>query len=476
MQTALQRLLLMQVDSKLLILGSALIFSAIGLLSMWLEFSLLPLLFIFLPILVYIGLKSLQLPFIVLCVICVGSYLGNLVHLVEDGLIPLSLFQVFYLSGIAIFIISRFLSANFKIYVTGIELEILLFYTVVFFHTVYSPDPAFGMFYAARMLVVSLFVYLIINSIQSFRQFNILMIVIIGAATIMGVISIRDVLINPEVAAIRVLVGFNTDRLVARGSLGQVDPNVFATFFFLPITYVISLIVSDVSKSVKTMALAALPLLLLGIISTFSRSAWVALLLIIVLVGVIYRKYRIFGYAFLFLVVAFTLVPALRESLFEVVNRFAGLFSGRVDDSNRIRILLLAWSLRTFFENYMLGIGFGGFNEAFGREHNRFETFNVVESHNEPTLIAVEMGLIGLFFYSMLVFRVLQTGWKNIKNSTDGFQKALSVSVFASLIGFAIFFQFLGETLADNNIWMLTGFTFAIYILQKKQVKPLNTG
>lgn len=476
MQAAFQRLLLMQVDNRGLLLGCALIFSVVGLLSLWLELWIIPLLFVVLPLLVFVGLKSLQLPFIVLCVIVVGSYLGNLVHLIEDGLIPLSLFQIFYLLGIAIFIISRFLSANFKLYVTGIELEILLFYTVIFFHTVYSPDPAFGMFYAARMLVVSLFVYLIINSIQTFRQFNILMVVIIAAATVMGIISMRDVLINPEVAAIRLLVGFNTDRLVARGSLGQVDPNIFATFFFLPIAYVISLIVSEVSKGIKTMAFLALPILLLGIISTFSRSAWVSLLLMIVLIGVIYRKYRIFGYAFIVLVLAFTLVPPLRETLFDVINRFAGLLTGGVDDSNRIRILLLAWSIRTFFQNYMLGIGFGGFNEAFGREHNRFETFNVVESHNEPTLIAVEMGLIGLFVYTMLVFRVLQTGWKNIKNSTDDYQKAISVSVFASLIGFAIFFQFLGETLADNNIWMLTGFTFAIYILQKKYNRTSDPG
>ena len=467
MQTSQHNLLLMDLTDRGLTIGLVVLFSVGISIAFLLKIPFLPLLLISIPVLIYICLKSVQLPFIMICAICAGSYLGNVVHIIEEGAIPFSPFQIFYLLGLVFFITGRFISANFRILVTRMELELLLLYSVVFFHCAYSPNPEFGFFFAGRMVFLSMIVYLIINSITTYKQLNIIMWIIIGVAFFMAIVAILDLIVNPEVAVRRALLG-ESGRLAGRARIGQKDPNIFATFFFFPIAFLVSIIVAKTKKHLKVVALIVLPVFIISLLTTFSRSAWVSTVVMLVVVALIYRQYKFFGYAALIIAIIFLSVPALREILFDVVSRLSSLFSGSVDDSNRMRLLLVSWSLNTFFDNYMLGIGFGGYGTAFNKSFDRFETLGVTEAHNEILLIIVEMGIIGLIVYSMLVFRVLQTAYYNIKNSSTEIEKAISVSLFSALVAFAIFYQFIAETLTDNNIWILTGFVFTVHLLQKK--------
>lgn len=468
MSAYLQRIITLDLPERHILLGATVIYAGLALLSMALNLFWLPLVFLVLPVLAYGALKSLQLPFLVLVFIIAGAYLGNMVHVLEGGAIPFTLFQVFYLLGLVLFLVSRFISANFRIFVTGIEKELLLFFTVVFFHTIYTPAPEEGLFLAARIFVLSFFVYLILNSISSFKQLTILVSVIVLVSMLLAILSVRDGLLNPEATAFRLVVG-QVDQLTARGRVAHTDPNVFASFFFLPIAFMISLVISQAKLWIKAIAAIALPILLLGIISTFSRSAWISMFLMVVLIAVIYKQYKFFGYGIVGLLVAIIIVPGLADAFVDVINRVVNLFSGGVDDSNRLRLIVAFWAVRAFFANYMIGAGFGSFRHGFTREYDTFETLGVTDSHNEITTIIVEMGIIGLFVFAVLVFRVMQTGWFNIKNSRNPIQRALSTSVFASLAAFVLFYQFIGGAMLDTNIWMLVGFVFAIQMLLRRE-------
>ena len=468
MSAYLQKIIVLDLPQRTLLAGGAFIYAVLALLSMYLEMWWLPLAAVVFPALIYAGLRSLQAPFVVLVAIVAGAYLGNMVHLLEGGAIPFTLFQVFYLLGLVLFVIGRFISANFRLYVTGIEKELLLFFTVVFFHTIYTPVPETGLFLAARIFVLSFFVYLIINSIENFRQLAILFLVIIAISMLLAVLSVRDGLLNPEATALRLVVA-RVDQLASRGRVAHTDPNVFATFFFLPIAFVTCIIISKAKFWIKGLAAISLPILLLGIISTFSRSAWVSMFAMVFLIAIIYKQYKFFAYGFLGILLAVLIIPGLADAFVDVINRFVNLFSGGVDDSNRIRIILLSWAAKTFLGNYFMGAGFGAFPHEFSREYDSFQTIGVTDSHNEITSIIVEMGLIGLLVFAVLVFRILHVAWQNIGSSQNPLQKALATSVFTSMAAFTLFYQFIGGAMLDTNIWMLTGFVFAIQILLKKE-------
>jgi len=457
----------MELTDRGLTIGIVVLSSIVISIAYLLKVPFIPLLLISIPVLIYISLKCIQLPFIMICAICAGSYLGNIVHIFEEGAIPFSPFQVFYLLGLLLFIAGRFISADFRILVTRMELELLLLYSVVFFHCAYSPNPEAGFLFAGRMVFLSLIVYLMINSIKTFKQLNIVLWVIVGVAFFMAIVAIHELLVNPEVAVRRTLLG-ESGRLAGRAKIGQKDPNIFATFFFFPIAFMVSIIVAKSKKHLKVVALILLPVFIISLLTTFSRSSWVSAFVMLVVIALIYRQYKVFGYAAVLLVVVFLSVPALREILFDVVSRFYSLLSGVADDSNRMRVLLVTWSMSTFFENYLFGVGFGGYGTAFNKSFDRFETIGVTEAHNEILLMIVEMGIVGLFVYLMLVFRVMQTAYYNIKNSTSEIEKAISISLFSALVAFAVFYQFIAETLTDNNIWILTGFVFTVHLLQKK--------
>lgn len=473
MSALYRRLVTLDFGPHTLVLTGLALYLGVALLSLKFTIFWLPLAAIALPGLIYLGLKSFQAPFLMLLAVVVGSYMGNMLQMVAGENIPFSLFQFFYILALGVFLLGRTASANFRLYVTGIELEILLFFTIVFLHATYTPDPEFALLFAGRMVFLSLLVYLILNSIQSFRQVAILFIAMIAVAVLLAILSVRDGLLNPEAAAFRFVMG-HADRIITRGRVAHNDPNVFATFFFLPISFLACLLVSDISKKLKLASAVVLLIMMLGLLSTFSRSALVSVVGMLVLIGLIYRQYKLFALFFVLFIGAIIVVPALREIFADVFMRVLSLITGDVDDSNRIRLILLSWSFRSFFENYMIGQGFGSFRHEFSSDYDRFETIGVTDSHNEIGTILVEMGLIGLFFFSVLVFRILYNAWQNIGRSRTPLQKALSVSVFSTLVGFVAFYQFIGGALVDNNLWMLVGFTFILQILFQKQEEASN--
>ncbi len=446
---------------RTMVLFGLLIYTACAGLSYLTGITILPLVLIALPALLYFGFKAVQVPFLMLILISVASYLGNMANVIEDGLIPISLFQIAYVAGLGVFMMNRLITGNPRIKISGIELELLLLMAFVFFTTIYTGNQADGLFYATRFLVLSLFLYLILNTIESSKQMLMLFGILVGVSLVLAVLSIRQGLMNPEAAALSILMD-GLGPIGARGRVSHSDPNIFATHFFIPIAFIVCLVISQIKFVYKAGIAVLLPILLLGLMATYSRSAWVSAIVIVVIIAVVYRQYKFFVIGALGIFVALLVLPGIRESLVNVVMRFFEIFAGAADDSSRMRIVLMYFAIRRFLESYLLGVGFRGFSHEFLKEHSTFETFGVYEPHNVTYTVLVEMGIIGFLIFSFFLFRIYKAAWENIKNSKNEIHKAFSVSVFACLVGFAVFYQFLGGGFTDNNIWLLVGLTFVL--------------
>ncbi len=408
----------------------------------------------------YFATKFFTKPQVLLILIVTGSLLGNLILVFEEGLVPFSLFQIFYILAIGLFFVRWFYLGFVPIRKTGFEMELALFFSLVFLSILWTPDAERAFIHAIRVLVLSGLLFLFVNWIDKPRHITWLLVAMVAAGSLLGLIALYDTLNNP----MAILQDFLTDghRLASRARIGQEDPNFFASLFFLPLAFAASVSLSSISVRTRIISSLFFLILFAAVLVTFSRSAWVAVIIMLVVLGVLYKQYNLFLYSALFVVVLVLVVPELRFLLVNILNRFIGLFSGGVDTSNYLRLVLLDASFRIFVDSWMLGVGWRGFPDALLTYYSLQDTMGVYEPHNVIYMVYTELGLLGLLLFVFVVLKIFRIAWANTRYNAGIEIKILSHALFGAFLAYAVFYQFLGSGFVDNQLWITTGLIISL--------------
>ncbi len=411
--------------------------------------------------------RCLESPLILLILITTGSLLGNLIHVFEDGLVPFSLFQIFYIFSLLVFVLRWFVSGFGPIRKTGFELELVLFFSLVFLSILWTPDAERAFFHAIRMVVLSGLLFLFVNWIRKPEEITLVILSMAAVGSILGLLAIHATITNPQ-AIIQDMLTEGT-RLAGRARIGQVDPNIFASLFFLPLAYTASLSFSRIDAWKRILSATIFVILFAAVLVTFSRSSWVAVLVMLLFLAVMFRQYNLFLFAAFAAAAGIALFPELRFLLMNIFNRFIDLFTGEVDMSNYLRIVLFKTSIHIFFDSWLLGVGWRGFSDAFLSYHSLQDTLGVYEPHNVIYLVYTELGLPGLLLFTFIVYKIFWLAWDNIRMSTTMQQGTLSKALFAAFLAYAVFYQFIGSGFLDNQLWITTGLILSLRFYLKEQ-------
>ncbi|MDG5767480.1 O-antigen ligase family protein [Balneolales bacterium ANBcel1] len=412
-----------------------------------------------LPLIAWYLLQSIVKPVLILVPMLGAIYLGSIIKVIPDGVVPLTLFQILLFLGLAIYLFHYLLHEKHRFRIMGFELELLLIFTLISFSIIYSPNRESALINFSRILFLVLFAYLIINVIQKQKHFYATFVLLTVITVILGLLSFHSALLNPVIAAMNLQAGGT--RIFGRGAITIEDPNVFASLFFLPISFIVSAFFSQISLRWRFVALITGLLLAAGLASTFSRSAWIATAFLLLVLVVYYRQYKLMGFLVALVVVVVMSIPELRNMAFTVINRIFDIFAGSEDDSSRIRVLLGIAAIRMFFDSWFMGVGFRGFPERFTDYFTTQESIDVVEPHNITYEILAELGIVGFGLILFLVYRIFRMASENIRKSGTEPEKIIATSLIASLTGYIVFFQFYGGALVSTNLWAIIGLIVA---------------
>lgn len=409
----------------------------------------------------FFALRSLASPVILLILITVGSLLGNLIHVFEDGLVPFSLFQIFYILALVVFVLRWFVTGFSPIRKTGFELELAVFFSLVFLSIFWTPDAERAFLHAIRVVVLSGLLFLCVNWIRTPGDISLVILSMVGVGSLLAVTATYGAINNP-VAIIQDMITGGA-RMAVRARIGQVDPNVFASLFFLPIAYTASLSFSrsiDIWK--RILGGIFFVILLSAVLVTFSRSSWMAILVMLLFLAVKNRQYNLFLIATMAALMAIAVLPEVRFLLMNILNRFIDLFTGEVDASNYIRIVLFKTSIQIFFDSWLIGVGWRGFSDAFLSYHNLQETLGVYEPHNVIYLVYTELGILGLLLLIFIVYKIFKIAWENTFFESNPQIVVLSHTLFGTLLAYFVFYQFIGSGFTDNQLWITTGLAISL--------------
>ena len=435
-------------------------------LLMWAAYTLgglvggiwLPVIFCVLIILTLFGLYLIASPYPLIVLLAMGNYMGSAILLVEEGLIPFSVFQLLLVASFAIFIFHRLYTKNFELRTTGMELEWFVFFAIICISLIYTPDPMDGVVYTLRLLMLFAMMYMILNVLQRSEQITYLVYAVIGISVILALISIYNMINNPQA----MVEGIASEGArLDRATVTDIDPNRFAALFLLPIAFLSSVTLSGWKLRYRIAAVFLLFIMILGVLGTYSRSVMVATAVMMVLIAILYRQYQLFLWFGLLGVLAIIAIPDLRYFAEAVFGRILDIFAGTTDDSSRIRLLLGLAAIYMFMDSWTFGVGFRGFEHYFTNYFTTQESIGVVMPHNVFYKVGAELGLIGLLIFLLILWQIGKTAYTNIYTSTTKLQRANSVALFSSFIALLIFYQFYGGALWDNNLWAIIAFIFA---------------
>lgn len=409
-------------------------------------------------------------PFTLLILISVGSLLGNVILIIEDGLVPFSLFQIAYIFAIGVFIIHWF-STGFKpVRITGFELELALFFSIIFLSLLWVPDAERGFLHAIRVVMLSGLLFLFVNWIHHPRQITWILTFVVLVGALLGLMAVHHTINNP-VAIIQDMLTDGTRR-ASRARIGQIDPNVFASLFFLPLAFTACISFTKVKIAVRIISALFFIVLLTAVMVTFSRSSWVSVFLMLVALAVLYRQYNLFLVTAVAGVIIIVAIPELRMVFMNILNRIIDLFSGGVDTSNYLRLVLFEGSFRIFFDSWLIGVGWRGFSDGFLTYYTLQETLGVYEPHNVIYLVFAELGIIGLLLFIFIVYKIFRIAWENTRFDAGPEIKILSHALLGTLIAYAVFYQFIGSGFTDNQLWITTGLAIALNQYLKSSGSP----
>jgi O-antigen ligase len=403
--------------------------------------------------------------FTILC-----SYLAAIVHLAEGAAIPVTPFQVALIFSIPIFLITKLNDGQLFVRLFRFEYALNLFIIIILISLLYSPGRIDGTFYFIRYLVLIFFAYVVLNT--EFRQKDIYVLLFLVAAVnvFTSVVSIREVILNPEVAAFNYLnQGLKLYR--AAGSV-YMDPNRYAASLFLPLAFTFTVFINKgESKKWRLLAAIFFGVMFVGLLTSYSRSGWVSVGAMLAVITLMTKRT---GFVLLLVIPAFLVLLSIenyRVLILSVLERLLNIFAGSDDTSSGVRILLGLGGLGMFADSYMLGAGFRAFPVLFPNYFNGLKTAFIVEPHNIIYTIMAEIGIQGLIVSSVIAVFVIRVAYKAVKESKMYRESIINISLFASLIAYFIFYQFYGGGLFDDRVYMIVGLIFVMYYLRNGESK-----
>ncbi len=232
-------------------------------------------------------------------------------------------------------------------------------------------------------------------------------------------------------------------------------PNVFAFFLMTLIFLLIQFGYTDVKKEIHKRLRSVpwtLTLLSILLILTFTRAAWIGMLVFLLVIGVMHYR-RMLAVLISLLVVSYVILFPFNRWLFQnydialsriqVVERL----TSRNDDADSFawRISVFNGSLPIIAARPYFGYGYGSFvsvwSENRGAQHLWDDS---AEAHNDYLRILLETGIVGLFVYLVLLALLLARSLYPLIISVK--KRVVYIPLFAWI------FSFIVMSVSDNML------------------------
>jgi O-antigen ligase len=260
------------------------------------------------------------------------------------------------------------------------------------------------------------------------------------------------------------------------GTLAENELGAFiCCYLFVPLFYLLEAARAPIRRglqNVKALLLsgACVVLSMVALLFSLSRGAMVAFAAGLPIFG-LFRSKKAFAVIIVLLCVTAVFYQTVLPE--KVTDRIQSTFEqgaeGEVelDQSAQSRLEFLRAALKLFFENPLLGVGYGNFGirtmETFGRTR---------ATHNEFARILVETGLLGFLPFVSIFILASWHGLKLWKTASDSFYRGFAAAYMACIVS-VVAVNMTGNRFENGIVsayfWVLSALTHRAYLFAKEK-------
>jgi len=349
-------------------------------------------------------------------------------------------------------------------------LSIAAYGIVIFLSLIYASDPLRAQTGLANFLKDAVIAVMVVLLIQSKDCFRLAIWGFLSVGILLGSIAVYQYLTgsfnNPYWGLAESQVMNIVNRVEGYRIMGTfLDPNFFAQIMVVIIPLALNRLLYEEKLFHKFLAIWSLAASFLTVIFTFSRGGFLALILVLGFI-VLWRKPPLVA-VLSGLLILLLLIPFLPPSYFERIQTildylpFRGSdIRGEVSFRGRLSEYEVGWQM--FTENPILGIGYENFpayyldySTKLGLDPRRTER----SAHSLYLEILAEQGLVGMFFFGLILYSVFKSLTKCrkifLKIEMQGYADiALAFQIgFIGYLSAAVFIH----GAFPRNLWLLIG-------------------
>jgi O-antigen ligase len=336
---------------------------------------------------------------------------------------------------------------------TPLDIPLAIFVISALISTIFAVNRNLSIFgsygrYEGLLTIVlyALLYWLAVQSLDGPKDATLVLRGLLGAGFVVSLLAILQVALGSLNAPGAAETGFSFGGVLrGYGTFG--NPNVLGAFLAMLLPLAVWELLAARSASARWLSANLALVLALGLVVTFSRSAWLGAGIGIVAVLFVAVPPRIRWATLVIPIVALLIIVAATRSANpqtapNVVQAAAGRLStvqGVVAPASTGAFRLRVWedSLALIASRPIIGYG----PDSFGLVYPRFQTGNwapgaiIDRPHSEPLGVAATQGLVGLAAYAALLLAIVATFWKRRRDLQ-------SLALFGGVVAYVVYTTF----------------------------------
>lgn len=295
-----------------------------------------------------------------------------------------------------------------------------------------SPDREFSFYnYYNLMGRYILIYYLAVNNIRSSNQVKRIVWAMLASAAVVSLYGFYQYFFGATVSAIEWVDGEQFPDLKMRVFSTLENPNLLAGFLVTMMAIASGMgYKSDTMKS-KMLFFTLVTLFGGCLVLTYSRGAWISLLAIIGMYGVLCNR-KIFWLLLLLPVITFFAHDALLERLMSIMNP--------TDTSSTLRLALWESTIAMIMDKPFLGIGWGAYWMVYPDYDFFINNANtkIFHAHNMYLNIAAEIGIPGLITFLSMIYGHMRLALSSIGGSAQHWSSGVMLGIVGAICGLIV--------------------------------------
>ena len=292
-----------------------------------------------------------------------------------------------------------------------------------------SPDKGFSFYnYYNLMGRYVLIYYLVVNNINSTAQIKRIIWVMLSSALLVALYGFYQYLFGVNILVNEWVDGAQFPDLKVRVFSTLENPNLLAGFLVTMMAIAAGMgCKSDTIKG-RVVLFALVAVLGTCLILTYSRGAWLSLLAVIAVYGVLCNR-KIFWLFILLPIGLFYGHDAVLERIMSIMNP--------TDTSSTLRLALWESTFAMIMDKPIFGIGWGAYWLVYP-EYDFFlnnSNVKIFHAHNMYLNIAAEIGVPGLICFLSIMYGHMRLALSVISGVVDCWSSGLMLGVVAAIVG-----------------------------------------